>query len=404
MALADIAAIWAIDRLGSALWGEPRGRIVALLYAGLFLPTFAILGWFDTLPTALLLVALASIVGRKPAFGGIAAGVGIMVKLFPVLALPAALVIRRDGRVGLVRWLDTAVAIGAAVGTVLVIALPFYLRGGATFLATFQNVLSRGSWESPWALLDGYYLTGTVASLPDRLFYNPSATWGTPSHLGVLWDGAAVVVGLIFLWRLRAAMRAGTPRAAVAITAFAMTLLVLLSKGFSTQYTEWLLPFIVLLLPNATGLILAILLMLDDLVLEGYLYVTLFPDQHEILVLSVAIRTILLLWLAVETSVAIEPKAMLRWERARRILAWPAAAVFALALVGATATFGPTVLAANLQKSGDEPLIAAVNAEPTPRCSLPTPRSTTASTTAFARTRWRSSPSRSWWSGPATAP
>jgi len=364
LAIADAATIFAIDRLGDAFWGKPFGRRSATLYAALFLPTFAILGWFDTLPTALLLLALLGIVARRPTVGGVLAGVGVMVKLFPLVALPAALVVSRPGAKGRGRWIDAGLTIGAAIVATLLIAVPFYLRGGAMFLATFQNVFSRGSWESPWALLDGYYGTGTVASLPDRLFYLPSAVWGTPSHSAIPWDVAAVVVAALFLWRLTAAIRVGTPRAAIALTGFGITLLLLLSKGFSIQFTEWLLPFIALLLPDTTGAVLAILLIVDDLVVEGYLYVTLFPDLHPLLWLSVGIRTVLLFWLAVETGAAIDPEVTRRWISLRRRLAAPAAAAGLLALVVAGVALSPRLLAASLAKSGDAPLLAAIDRDP----------------------------------------
>src|SRR5207302_1305739 len=127
LALADAGSIVALDRLGDAYWGSGAGRRCATIYAAMFVPTFALLGWFDTLPTFFLLLALvwlcstrsngAPTSGRN-ALAGVAVGVGTMLKLFPLLALPAALVLRHHARA-------KAVSVLSAFLTIVVIALPF---------------------------------------------------------------------------------------------------------------------------------------------------------------------------------------------------------------------------------------------------------------------------------------
>lgn len=398
LAAADAGTVLLIDRLGDAFWGEPAGRRSATIYAAFFLPTFAILGWFDSLPTFFLLLALAVIVsvrGRNPGlaqeesgqrpdsswakpgyspgravFAGFAAGVGIMLKLFPVLALPAATIVARgsseeDGGIGAevrARFpLLRVVIVGiATVATVILVSVPFLLRSPATYLAGFRNVLARGAWMSPWAILDGYYQTGGVASLPDRLFYNASALWGQPDRYPAIW-WAAVALGLIvYLWRWWAARRVGTPRAAIAFTGFGVCLALLLSRGFSQQFTVWLLPFVALVLPGVAGAILVVLLTLNDIVLEGYLYVTLFPSLHQLLWISATVRTLLLLWFAVEAAVAIDPKGYVRFAMVRRRLVAPAAGVLIVGAVGALIAVAPNVQAAMLTRNGAGPAVAAI--------------------------------------------
>jgi len=101
LATADAGTIVVIDRLGDAVWGQGHGRRAATLYAALFLPVYAILGWFDSLPTFFLLLGLyfgltdSSLRASSTApliRTGVAAGIGAMLKLFPLLALPAAVV------------------------------------------------------------------------------------------------------------------------------------------------------------------------------------------------------------------------------------------------------------------------------------------------------------------------
>lgn len=366
LAVADAGTIIVIDRLGDLLWGKGGGRRSALLYAALFLPTWAILGWFDTLPTFFLLAGLWFLI-RRPAWplaAGIAAGIGVMFKLFPVLALPAALVVSERPSGARLAWRTVITASASLMVTIAVIATPFYLAGRETFLATFRNVLARGSWTSPWALLDGYYGAGTVASLRDRLFYNASADWGTPSSHPAYWY-AAVFLGLAFyLWRFWAAQRVGTPRAAIALTGLGVTLLLLLSKGFSTQFTEWALPFIALLLPGVSGAVLAVLLILNNVVLEGYLYITLFPTHHALLWVSVAVRTVLFLWLALACAAAIAPPRAGRGRRRRLPRAGGGFALLAVLLVAGGVTLGPVLAHAAEERSGDAPALNALRGTP----------------------------------------
>jgi hypothetical protein len=412
LATADAGTIFLVDRLGDAFWGKPAGRRSAMMYAAMFLPAFAILGWFDTLPTFFLLLALYALVSSlcKPprqvfvrsVVAGIAAGVGVMLKLFPVVALPATTLLvsrpepifdgsgtrfsetsdsiqpsapepgksqKKPRQLPALRdpaVLGSSVAVVATLATIAIISIPFLLRSRDTFLATFRNVLARGSWMSPWAILDGYYETGGVASLHDRLFYNASATWGQPSHYVGLWWATVALSFALYVWRWWAARRAGTARAAIALTGFGVCLLQLLSRGFSQQFTVWLLPFVALILPGLDGAILAVLLTLNNVVLEGYLYVTLFPTLHQLLWISVTVRTVLLLWFAVECAVAIDPRTCERYARFRRRVVAPALGLIVVAAVAVLVLMAPSVEAAMLARTGDAPVVAAIDqTEPT---------------------------------------
>ena len=384
LAVADGAAIVAIDRLGDAFWGKPAGRRSAVVYAAIFLPAFAIVGWFDTLPVALLLVALALIVGAGGSsvrpdtesprrlgrwlLTGFLVGVGIMLKLFPAIALPAGLIVRprvrgeqKSATAARQAVRSTATATLAAGLTVVLVAAPFLFLSRDMFLATFRSYLARGSWMSPWAILDGYFDPGGIAALHDRLFFSASALWGQPSRSTGVWLLAAALGAAVYLWRLRVAIRLGTPRAAIAHTGLAIALLLLLSRGFSTQYTLWLLPFVALLLPGLAGALLAAALGFNGVVLEGYLYVNLFPSLHRLLWLTVGIRTILLLWFAVECAVAIDPTSAARWYRLRDRLKRPALAGAAAAAVATLLIIGPSLTAGALARTGDNPAVTLIH-------------------------------------------
>ena len=417
LAMADAGSIVLIDRLGNAFWGKPAGRRSAILYAALFLPGFALLGWFDSLPTFFLLLTLDMLVAhaREPrrsfwvgaVLGGVAFGIGFMLKLFPVLAWPAGLVVRtwnkpeplrsfsakvggaddslapaklsvhapstpvrRDGsrprreRHGLsetIKGLAYPLAVlSIGSGVILAIAAPFLLQSPATFLATFRNVLDRGSWMSPWAIIDGFYGPGVVPSLSDRLFFNASAAWGQPVKDPAIWYVAAAIGAGLYLWVGRAAARLGTPRAAIAWTGFTLCLVILLSRGFSQQFTVWLLPFVAIALPGFDGALLAILLTVVDLVVEGYLYVTLFPTVHHLLWISVTARTLLLLWLAAEFATSLAPERRERWLTLRRVVWRPVAVLGMAATLGVLVWIAPEIAKATLARNGQDGVVRVI--------------------------------------------
>jgi hypothetical protein len=64
LGVVDAGSIVAIDRIGDAYWGSRAGRRSAAIYAALIAPVWAVLGWFDVLPTFFLLAALALVVSR----------------------------------------------------------------------------------------------------------------------------------------------------------------------------------------------------------------------------------------------------------------------------------------------------------------------------------------------------
>jgi hypothetical protein len=380
LATADVGTIVLIDYLGDAFWGPPLGRRSAVLYAAFFLPAYAVLGWFDALPTFFLLLALALLLvgargaGRTWRLGlnaaaGLAAGIGIMVKLFPAVAVVAVSVLARTPSTSRPpsekRLINSPFALaGAAAGAMIIsvgiISLPFLILGRTMFLATIENILARGSWLSLWALLDGYYDPGGVAAISDRLFYPASASWGHPARSPALWWAALALGGGFFLWRWWVARRIGTPRAAIGVTALAVALILLLSKGFSEQFLVWLLPFVAILLPSVDGAVLATLLWLDSVVLEGYLYITLFPTVHALLWISVAIRTALLLWFAIEAAFTLCPSTAVQLDRWRRWLVRPAVGLITLAALIALIETAPRLEAAMLDRTGDAPVAEAL--------------------------------------------
>jgi hypothetical protein len=331
MIAAETGSLLLVRRIGARLWGEAGGMRCAFLYGALFLPFYGVMLWFDALPVFFLLLGLELVLARRPLLAGLACGAGIVTKLFPIVLAP---VLAKDSQS--VRRL---VPFGAAVLAVVAAAYgPLFAASPEMTLASASGLVARQSWETIWALLDGYYGTGGVASLADRLFYPQSAAWGSASRLpwsliSVLFAGVYSAVWVLAVCESRradgGASEAARARSLVALTAMTVALLLLYSRGFSQQYTLWLLPLIVLLAPTTRGILFAVALIACNALVEGYLFVTVFPRDQWLLRGTVLIRTALVAALAVEAGATLYPWAGRVWTRVK-----PAAVPAFAAVVG----------------------------------------------------------------------
>jgi hypothetical protein len=282
--LADAGIVALIGAIGGELW--PRGERTRrmLLYAVLFWPIAVAVGWYDALPCALLLLGLYFLLRARPAGAGALAGLGFMTKIIPGLLGPVAVKFlpRRS-------WLTTLLAASAVT---LAIAAPLFIASPTYFIASYRAVISRSSWETVYALLDGYFSYGKVAPVGVR--FDPTTAGYVAFHSRLPAIPVAVVFTLayIVLW-LRPVER--TARNVVSFTALSTLLFLLYSKGYSPQFIIYILPFILLTLPwrRAVGYTLALSAIN---LLEWPIYHEWLGQVHWLLALAVIGRT--LLWLS----------------------------------------------------------------------------------------------------------
>jgi hypothetical protein len=272
---------------GLELYDRAKALKCALIYACLFSPLYIWSGWNDCMSLFFLLLGLYLCLRGRAVLAGVIVGVGFWVKVIPILA----------GAVGLrvLEGVRRKVSFVAAAGvTLLAIALPFLLASPGFLWAFFSNLLGRSSWETVWALLDGYYSYGLVTA--DRL----SIPTDHSTHASSLpWPviTAAFVLLLIWLYSRRLDYRAKLN--VVALAALTVNVFTLYSKGYSPQFIVQLIPFIILLLPHLRGVSYIILLECINF-LEATVYFILLPDQHWVLMTTVLLRTLLLVALTVE--------------------------------------------------------------------------------------------------------
>ncbi|HEU5327096.1 MAG TPA: glycosyltransferase 87 family protein [Thermomicrobiales bacterium] len=322
--LADAGIVALIGAIGGELW--PRGEYTRrmLVYAVLFWPIAVAVGWYDALPCALMLLGLYLLLRARPAGAGALAGLGFMTKIIPGLLGPVAVkFLPRRG------WLTTLVT---AVTVTLAIAVPLLIVSPTYFIASYRAVFSRSSWETVYALLDGYFSYGKVAPIGVRFDPTTAGYVAFPSRLPAIPVAIVFAIAYLVLW-LRPVAR--TARNVVTFTALSTLLFLLYSKGYSPQFIIYLLPFILLLLPWRRAIGYTLALSAINL-LEWPLYHEWLSQVHWVLVLAVVARTLLWLGLGAEWLAELwqlrNPIAAIRLSRRTLTVAAASALVVAIVL------------------------------------------------------------------------
>ncbi len=300
-----------------------RGREAAVrcawLYAGLFFPLMTLLFWFENFPLFFLLLGVYMIITGRPLWGGLAAGVGFMIKLVPAFVAPVAL--RAFPKMS-----QKAIYVLAAVLVALLIGLPFLLTNVTFFLTPFLYQGGAGPWETVWAFLDGYYSGGETTALELRFDPADIVVSFHESHFPYGLVVVAFLVIYLFLYTRRIDWQDSLK--AVAFCGLSIDLFLIFSKGYSPQWIVNLLPFIVLLMPNLRGLTYSVLLMAAN-VLEFPIGTMLIGDHPWVFIVGVLFRTLLLVLLSVEFGLILFPS-----PKVKRILRLALTSVVILTALG----------------------------------------------------------------------
>ncbi|MCB9138301.1 MAG: hypothetical protein H6642_08145 [Caldilineaceae bacterium] len=320
------------ERVG---WDAP-GLAGAAIYALLFAPLHVMLGWFEPMPLFFLLLGLELLLIERPwgwTGSAVAAALGTLIKLTPLLLVPVA--VRRLGaRLSLTaardEWfkrkssgnllrplLYLLIYLAVTVGLGLWLA---HGNGGLAVSSLKVNAM-RAPWQSVWALIDGYYGYGLVPVDMRNLVGLETRQW----QGNVPWPAVTLIFLGLYLWLYTRRYDWRAIRTPIAFTGVSIIWLFLYSKGWSPQFLIWILAFTVILTPTFWGACLAIALSLINIV-ESTVFLTMLPDEHWILFGTVILRTFLLILLAGEFLGQIwpNPVAGRRLGRASRNLAWGA--------------------------------------------------------------------------------
>ncbi len=341
----------------------------AAFYALCFVPVYTMLGWFEPMPLFFMLLGLELLfVPRVWGWSGsaIAAGLGFLTKLTPVLLLPIA-----------VRWLGARLSWQALrsewfnprhpgnllrpalytlifSGVVVGVGYPLVYANLGLALSSLRIQSIRPPWQSLWAVLDGFYGYGLVPLDMRNLVDYERVLW--ESSLPWRWIGLGFA--LVYLWIYTRRYDWSRIRTPIALTGSGVILLFLYSKGWSPQFLLWVLVFLALLMPTLRGVVLAILLSLIN-VIEANIFLILLPNEHWIMVGTVLIRTLLLILIGIEFLAQIWPSPV-RMAMVRRVAANASWLVVVAAVVGAGVGAPRAANAYWVQQSANHPCRAAI--------------------------------------------
>ncbi len=303
--LFEIGNFVLIHRLARKLFESPVTiSRVLWLYAGLFPPIYAMLGFFDGIALFFILLALDWLLDERRFPSAVSVGVGLMVKIVPVLMLPVALrrlwyLHQKDNREAGIEVGLYSVVFGL---TVLALLVPFWVTGSEWVLASARSMLGRASWETVWAVVDGYYGFGVV--LGDRL--NPAETDFAAHGSRLPWWLISLLFAGLYGFIFTRPADYSRPRPMVAFSGLTVAIFMLSNKGYSPQFLVYLLPFILLLFPDGRGLTYA-LIFTGLNVLEQPIYFVLLPEATWLLTFAVIVRFLLIIILGLEFALVLWP-------------------------------------------------------------------------------------------------
>ncbi len=248
----DTGNLLLLRHIGSRLHGETTGSLLAWVYALLAVPLIFTFWTFEPVVTFTILLAVAWLIDERDNRSAIAAAVGALTKLFPLVVLGAVWRFRppRDA----IRTTLIAVGLtGLGLLAMLAVAGPF---GMPSILAQFN----KASYQSPWALLDHNYRTGNFGPIIDH--FDPAKAYeplGNPAVIS--WWLRSAVFGICGLL-VYANTRRRDDRGIVALVAITVTIFFLWSQGWSPQWQMILVPLILLNYPTRDGVLLCLVLAL----------------------------------------------------------------------------------------------------------------------------------------------
>lgn len=260
LALAQAGSLWIVARLTSRLYGEAEGARRSWTYFALV--SGLAYGWwyFDPLAVVTMLAGLYWILEGRVVRSGILLAVGMLIKWFPGLALAAA-------------WRRMPVRLAArltilSLGIVAVVLAGLYAASPEMTAASVYSQASKGSWETIWALVDGNLGTGNFGPLVER--EDPGAALepvGKPARFS-MWVTLPLFAlpGLALFWRLRRnGPGLGDSRSTIAFLGLTWCVFLLWLPGYSPQWVLYLIPIILLALPESEAILAAALMTMVNL-------------------------------------------------------------------------------------------------------------------------------------------
>jgi hypothetical protein len=254
MLIFETGVLMLIHRIAARAWNVERANWVSWVYATLSVPLF----YWNASQTSnvafFTLLAMYGFMTARYARSAIALALGIATKFTPIFLL---------GSIARLLWprLKPIARYGLIVLIVLaLIYLPFALLGGGRWIvASFASMLTRASWSTPWAMIDGNWGAGDVGDVPTRTQIDLAThIYGNPPVIPAVL--ILIAFAALYMWLFRRPIDPHDPRHFIWFSTLTLMLFHLWSKGWSPQWAAFIIPLILLSFPNQRGLWLTLLL------------------------------------------------------------------------------------------------------------------------------------------------
>jgi hypothetical protein len=287
---AEVGILYLVYRLGRMFYNEQGAVAAALVFGLTSTPVYLYAGWFDPIASLFLLWGLERFLAGRQVQSALAIAMGTLTKLFPLLFVAVSL--------RLLPGLSHKVKYAAWVGLVIVgIMLPFALLNPGMLVASIRWLSSLSSYQTVWAMIDGYYGYGLAPKVQD--FVDPTAANWVSHPARIPAEIITLAFALLGLYIYTRPLPANRAVAALALTGLILQLIVIYVKGYSPQFLIWFLPLIPLILPGARGLAYSVILAFLNVV-EYPVYFHYIGDRPLVYAVIILTRTALWVFLAVE--------------------------------------------------------------------------------------------------------
>ena len=254
ISLFQAGSILIFINLGEKLNINNRNSRTAV-YLALTVGLFYSWSYFDPIAVFFLLLSISLILEQKDGAAVIAIAAGILTKWFPILAIPV---------LWKMRPIKEAFRITIFVfGIVLIVWGALYIINPEMTGASILSQANKGSWETVWALMDKNLGTGNFnpevnREIAETVKIRTGNISLIPAWLTLIVFGA---FGLFLLLK----SKIHSSNWVISFSGLAMVLFFLWSPGYSPQWVLYLLPFILLCLPEREAYLLGASLVLINL-------------------------------------------------------------------------------------------------------------------------------------------
>ena len=247
--LFGVGTLLLVYKLTDLAWDRARATQAAWAYTALAVPMHEWMRTFNSMAIFFLLLAVyLGVSGRRHA-GVLAAVIGALTKVVPIVAGVQLLRYARGARARAGLLLS-----GAAYAALALV--PLWAFGRESFTASLGNMLARPPWQTPWALLDGHFGQGWVNRY--RLNTEFATAYDYTGRLpGWFWPLLTIALLAAYAYLLlmrRPAEDAGTQ---VRLAFLSLLVFMLTLKGWSPSFINWIFPFLIISYPNGRGFMLA---------------------------------------------------------------------------------------------------------------------------------------------------